>query len=279
MSASRNISHVVDEPFLLKALLVVVALGFLVLVLFLPLLTVFIESFSKGVETFLAALVDEDALSALKLTLTAAAFSVFFNLIFGLSAAWCISKYEFKGKSFLISLIDLPLAVSPVVAGMIFVLLFGVHGYWGGFLESIGIKVIFALPGIVLVTAFISSPLIVRELIPLMEEQGNDEEEAALTMGASGLQTFLKITLPKIKWALLYGVILCNARAMGEFGAVSVVSGHIRGETNTLPLHIEVLYNDYDFAAAFAISSVLACLAIATLIIKTVLEKLFVKRV
>lgn len=277
MPERRQYSRVNDEPLWLKLSLSAMAVTFLLLVLFLPLMVVFQEAFAKGAAVFLNALVDPDALAALKLTLIAAGFAVVFNLSFGLAAAWCISKYEFRGKSFLISLIDLPLAVSPVVTGMIFVLLFGVSGLLGGFLELLGIRVIFAVPGIVLVTTFISSPLIVRELVPLMQEQGNDEEEAALTLGASGLQTFLKVTLPKIKWALLYGVILCNARAMGEFGAVSVVSGHIRGETNTLPLHIEILYNDYDFAAAFAVSSLLACLAIVTLIIKSLLESMFIK--
>lgn len=272
----RHENIIVDPP-AIRIALSVIAIVFLSLILFLPLLIIFLEAFSKGWQFFLISLVEPDAMAALKLTLIAAAFAVLFNILFGLAAAWCIAKYDFKGKNLLITLIDLPLAISPVVVGMMFVILFGIHGYFGEFLQSNGLKIIFAVPGIILVTTFISSPLIVRELIPLMEEQGNDEEEAALTLGASGFQTFLKITLPKIKWALLYGIILCNARAMGEFGAVSVVSGHIRGETNTLPLHIEILYNDYDFVAAFAISSLLACLAILTLVAKSILENVYLK--
>lgn len=268
-----------EEPIYIKIALIFICIAFLSLTLVVPLYVVFSEALSKGFEVFYQALVEPDALSALYLTLIAALVSNVCNLVFGVAAAWCVSKYEFKGKSLLISLIDLPLAISPVIAGMMFVLLFGVHGVLGGFLDSIGLKVIFAAPGIILCTIFVTCPLIARELIPLMQEQGNDEESAALTLGANGFQTFFYITLPKIKWALLYGLILCNARGMGEFGAVSVVSGHIRGETNTLPLHIEVLYNDYDFAAAFAVSSLLACLAILTLILKTLLENYYVKKV
>ena len=255
-----------------KFILCFLAISFILLVLLLPLAAIFMEAFSKGLETFWLALVDPDALAALRLTLITAFFAVSFNLLFGLSAAWCISKYEFRGKSLLLSLIDLPLAISPVVVGMIFILLYGKHGAFGGLIQTLNFNIIFAVPGIILVTTFISSPLIIRELLPLMQEQGNEEEEAALTLGASGLQTFISITLPKIKWALLYGVILCNARAMGEFGAVSVVSGHIRGETNTLPLHVEVLYNEYEYVASFAVSALLACLAIVTLVVKSVLE-------
>jgi sulfate transport system permease protein len=267
-----------DEPLSIKILLIVITLAFLCLVLLVPLFIVFSEGLSKGSAVFFEALTEPEALSALYLTLIAALVSNVCNLVFGVAAAWCVSKYEFRGKSLLISLIDLPLAVSPVIAGMIFVLLFGIHGMFGPFLDSVGVKIIFAVPGIILCTIFVTCPLIARELIPLMQEQGNDEEAAALTLGASGFQTFFFITLPKIKWALLYGLILCNARGMGEFGAVSVVSGHIRGETNTLPLHIEVLYNDYNFAAAFAVSSLLACLAILTLIVKSILEAYYLKK-
>jgi sulfate/thiosulfate transport system permease protein len=233
---------------------------------------VFIEALRKGWGAYFAALTDPDALSAIRLTLIAAAISVPLNLVFGLAAAWAIARFEFRGKQFLITLIDLPFSVSPVVAGLIYVLVFGAHGWFGSWLSDHDIKIIFAVPGIVLATVFVTFPFVARELIPLMQSQGRDEEEAAVTLGASGLKTFWRVTLPNVKWALLYGVILCNARAMGEFGAVSVVSGHIRGETNTMPLHVEILYNEYQFAAAFAVASLLALLALVTLALKTYVE-------
>lgn len=248
------------------------ALVFLALFLVLPLLTVFLQAFSKGWAVYLAALSNPDTLAAIWLTLLTAAIAVPANLAFGLAAAWAVTRFDFRGRKLLVTLVDLPLAVSPVIAGMIFVLLYGANGYLQPWLEAWGIKVIFAVPGIILATTFVTVPFVARELIPLMLEQGCQEEEAALTLGASGWQTFFSITLPNIKWGLLYGVILCNARAMGEFGAVSVVSGHIRGLTNTMPLHVEVLYNEYNFAAAFAVASLLALLAIATLVIKNALE-------
>jgi len=240
--------------------------------LLLPLVVVFAEAFRKGWETYLAALVEPDAVSAIRLTLLAAAIAVPLNLIFGVSAAWAIAKFNFRGKHFLITLIDLPFSVSPVIAGLIYVLVFGAQGWFGHWLFDNDIRIIFAVPGIVLATIFVTFPFVARELIPLMQAQGSDEEEAALTLGASGLQTFWRVTLPNIKWGLIYGVILCNARAMGEFGAVSVVSGHIRGETNTMPLHVEILYNEYQFAAAFAVASLLAFLALVTLVLKTYVE-------
>ncbi|HNI63824.1 MAG TPA: sulfate ABC transporter permease subunit CysW, partial [Agitococcus sp.] len=243
-----------------------------VLFLVLPLATVFIEAFRKGWDVYLAALVESDAKSAIFLTLTIAAISVPLNLVFGVSAAWAITKFEFRGKQLLITLIDLPFSVSPVVAGLIYVLIFGAQGWFGDWLFENDIKVIFAIPGMVLATVFVTFPFVARELIPLMQAQGKEEEEAAVVLGASGWQTFWHITLPNIKWALLYGVILSNARAMGEFGAVSVVSGHIRGMTNTMPLHVEILYNEYSFAAAFAVASLLALLALVTLVIKTFVE-------
>ncbi|MDX2287441.1 MAG: sulfate ABC transporter permease subunit CysW [Hyphomicrobiaceae bacterium] len=260
-----------DAPWV-KAIVLGVGLSFFVLFLVLPLVAVFVEAFRKGWETYLAALVEPDALSAIQLTLLAAAISVPLNLVFGVSAAWAIAKFEFPGKHLLITFIDLPFSVSPVVAGLIYVLLFGAQGWFGPWLFEHDIKIIFAVPGIVLATMFVTFPFIARELIPLMQAQGRDEEEAAITLGASGWQTFRRVTLPNIKWALLYGVILCNARAMGEFGAVSVVSGHIRGETNTMPLHVEILYNEYQFAAAFAVASLLALLALVTLAIKSFIE-------
>ena len=248
------------------------ALVFLALVLVLPLALVFVQAFSKGLPAYWEAIAEPDALSAAKLTLLVASIAVPINLIFGVAAAWCISKFEFPGKHLLITLIDLPFAVSPVISGMIFVLLFGAHGWFGSWMSEHGIKIIFAVPGIVLATTFVTAPFIARELIPLMQEQGSEEEEAAIVLGASGWQTFFRVTLPNIKWGLLYGLILCNARAMGEFGAVSVVSGHIRGETNTLPLHVEILYNEYAFAASFAVASVLTLLALVTLALKTAVE-------
>ncbi|ADJ24470.1 sulfate/thiosulfate permease W protein (ABC superfamily, membrane) [Hyphomicrobium sp. GJ21] len=249
-----------------------VGLTYFLIFLLLPLIAVFAEAFRKGAETYFSALVEPDALSAVKLTLLAAAIAVPLNLVFGLAAAWAIAKFEFPGKNLLITLIDLPFSVSPVVAGLIYVLVFGRQGWFGPWLLDHDIKIIFAVPAIVLATIFVTFPFIARELIPLMQAQGKDEEEAAISLGASGIQTFLRVTIPNVKWALLYGVILCNARAMGEFGAVSVVSGHIRGETNTMPLYVEILYNEYQFAAAFAVASLLALLALVTLALKTYVE-------
>jgi sulfate transport system permease protein len=260
-----------EAPFI-RWLVTGVALTFLVLFIVLPVATVFVQAFSKGWVYYLKSLGDPDAWSAIRLTLLIAAVSVVLNLVFGVIAAWAIAKFEFRGKTLLISLIDLPFAVSPVVAGLVFVLLFGSQGLAGSWFIDHDIKIIFAVPGIVLATVFVTFPFVARELIPLMQEQGTAEEEAAISLGASGLSTFFRITLPNIKWGLLYGVLLCNARAMGEFGAVSVVSGHVRGETNTMPLHVEILYNEYHFAAAFAVASLLALLAIVTLAAKTVLE-------
>jgi sulfate transport system permease protein len=252
--------------------LVAVALLFLAFFLVLPLAAVFAQAFAKGLGPWLAALANDDTLSSIRLTLVAVAIAVPLNVGFGLAASWAIAKFEFRGKSFLISLIDLPFSVSPVVAGLCFVLLFGARGLLGPWLEDHGLQVVFAVPGIVLATIFVTFPFVARELIPLMQAQGNDEEEAALTLGASGWQTFRRVTLPKIRWGLLYGVILCAARAMGEFGAVSVVSGHVRGETNTMPLHVEILYNEYDFVGAFAVASLLAMTALATLAVKSWVE-------
>ena len=232
----------------------------------------FTQALAKGLPAYLEAIREPDAMSAAKLTLLIASIAVPINLVFGIAAAWCISKFEFRGKNVLITLIDLPFAVSPVISGMIFVLLFGAHGWFGEWLSEHDIQIIFAVPGMVLATTFVTAPFIARELIPLMQEQGSEEEEAAIVLGASGWQTFFRVTLPNIKWGLLYGLILCNARAMGEFGAVSVVSGHIRGETNTLPLHVEILYNEYAFAASFAVASVLTLLAFVTLALKTFVE-------
>lgn len=252
--------------------LIAVTLAFLSLFLFLPLTAVFTEALRKGFETYIAAIVEPDALSSIKLTLIAAAISLPLNLVFGVAAAWAIAKFEFKGKSILITLIDLPFAVSPVIAGLIFVLIFGLQGWFGQWLSDNEYRVIFAIPGIVLATIFVTFPFIARELIPLMQAQGKEEEEAGLVLGASGWQILWRITLPNIKWGLLYGMILTNARAMGEFGAVSVVSGHIRGLTNTLPLHVEILYNEYNYAAAFAVASLLALLALVTLALKSYVE-------
>jgi sulfate transport system permease protein len=260
------------EPVWLKWTLITIAMAFFTLFLLLPFVAVFVEALRRGWGTYVAALSDPDALSAIKLTLIAAAIAVPLNLVFGIAAAWAIAKFEFRGKRLLTTLIDLPFSVSPVIAGLCLVLVFGAGGWLAPLLDATGIKVLFAIPGIVLATIFITVPFIARELIPLMEAQGRDEEEAALVLGASAFQMFWKVTLPNIKWALLYGVILCNARAMGEFGAVSVVSGHIRGQTTTLPLHVEILYNEYQFAAAFAVASLLALLAVVTLAIKTWIE-------
>ncbi|MDP3673203.1 MAG: sulfate ABC transporter permease subunit CysW [Telluria sp.] len=268
MSAPANVL----ESAWVRRLLIGVALGFLTLFLFVPLVAVFAEAFKRGWEAYLAAITDPEALSAIRLTLVAAAISVPLNLVFGLAAAWSIAKFDFHGKSMLLTLIDLPFSISPVIAGLIYVLLFGAQGWFGPWLQAHDIKILFALPGIVLATIFITFPFVARELIPLMQSQGNEEEEAALVLGASGWRTFWRVTLPNIKWGLLYGVILCNARAMGEFGAVSVVSGHIRGETNTMPLQVEILYNEYNFAAAFALASLLALLALVTLAVKSIIE-------
>lgn len=253
-------------------ILILLALSFLSLFLLLPLVAVFFEAFRKGWEVYLAAITEPDALAAIRLTLTAAAIAVPLNLIFGIAAAWAIAKFEFHGKSILTSLIDLPFSVSPVVAGLIYVLIFGLQGWMGPWLREHDLSIIFAVPGIVLATIFVTVPFIARELIPLMQAQGSEEEEAAIILGANGWQTLWYVTLPNIKWGLLYGTILCNARAMGEFGAVSVVSGHIRGLTNTLPLHVEILYNEYNFVAAFAVASLLAFLALITLVLKTLVE-------
>ncbi len=261
------------EPAWVRRLLIGVALGFLTLFLFVPLATVFYEALKKGWDVYLAAVVEPDALSAIKLTLITAAIAVPLNLVFGVAAAWCIAKFDFRGKNLLLTLIDLPFSVSPVISGLIYVLIFGLQGWLGEWLRDHDLKVIFAVPGIVLATVFVTFPFVARELIPLMQAQGTEQEEAARVLGASGWQTFYRITLPNIKWALLYGVILCNARAMGEFGAVSVVSGHIRGQTNTMPLHIEILYNEYQFAAAFAVASLLAGLALVTLVLKYAVEQ------
>ncbi|MFN9470016.1 sulfate ABC transporter permease subunit CysW [Acidovorax sp.] len=252
--------------------LITVALLFMLLFLVLPLAAVFAEALRKGFGAYLEGLREPDAWSAIKLTLITALIDVPLNLVFGVAAAWCIAKYEFKGKAFLTTLVDLPFSVSPVVAGLVYVLMFGAQGWFGPWLQAHDIKIIFAVPGIVLATVFVTFPFIARELIPLMQAQGNDEEQAAIVLGATGWQTFWYVTLPNIKWGLLYGVILCNARAMGEFGAVSVVSGHIRGQTNTIPLHVEILYNEYQSVAAFAAASLLALLALVTLVIKSIAE-------
>src|SRR5687767_7582675 len=270
--APRTLRSATGEPPWVKWLLIGGALAFLAFFLFVPLAIVFVEAFKKGADVYLAAITEPDALSAIELTLIAAGIAVPLNLVFGVAAAWCIAKFEFRGKSFLLTLIDLPFSVSPVIAGLIYVLVFGAQGWFGPWLAAHDVKVIFAVPGMVLATIFVTFPFVARELIPLMQAQGREEEEAALVLGASGWQMFLKVTLPNIKWALLYGVILCNARAMGEFGAVSVVSGHIRGLTNTMPLHVEILYNEYQFAAAFAVASLLALLALVTLVVKTYVE-------
>jgi sulfate transport system permease protein len=255
-----------------RVLLIAFALLFLGLFLVMPLLAVFVQALSKGLIVYTAAIADPMAWAAVKLTLLVAAIAVPLNLIFGIAASWAIAKFEFRGKSTLITLIDLPFAVSPVIAGMIFILIFGTHGWFGGYFRAHHIRVIFAVPGIVLATVFVTFPFIARELIPVMQTQGNDDEETALSLGATGWQTFWRVTLPNIRWGLLYGVLLCNARAMGEFGAVSVVSGHIRGLTNTMPLHVEILYNEYNYTAAFAVASLLALLALLTLAGKSVLE-------
>jgi sulfate/thiosulfate transport system permease protein len=262
----------VNESPLIATLIAGSAILWLVLFLLLPLFAVFIEALRDGLAAYMAAIVEPDALAAIRLTLLVAVIAVPLNTVFGLAAAWAIAKHNFRGKSFLLTLIDLPFSVSPVISGLIYVLLFGAQGWFGPWLKTHHIEIIFAVPGIVLATIFITFPFVARELIPLMTEQGTEDEEAALSLGASGWQTFWRVTLPNVKWGLLYGVLLCNARAMGEFGAVSVVSGHIRGFTNTMPLHVEILYNEYNFAAAFAVASLLALLALVTLVLKTLLE-------
>jgi sulfate/thiosulfate transport system permease protein len=261
------------EPWLIRAVIIAITVTFLTVFVVLPLVVVFAQAFSKGIGAYFSALTDPEALSAIRLTLTVAAISVSLNLVFGVTAAWAITKFEFPGKTFLISLIDLPFSVSPVISGLVFVLLFGAQGFFGPPMQAHNIQVLFAVPGIALATTFVTFPFVARALIPLMHEQGTQEEEAAISLGASGLQTFFRVTLPNIKWGVLYGVLLCNARAMGEFGAVSVVSGHIRGETNTMPLLVEILYNEYQFVSSFAIASLLAMLALITLVAKTILER------
>lgn len=261
------------EPPAVRRALIVVGLAFLTAFLFLPLISVFYEAFRKGAAFYVHAITEPVALSAVKLTLLTSAVVVPLNVIFGLAAAWAITRFQFRGKTLLITLIDLPFSVSPVISGLVFVLLFGSRGLWGPWLIDHGLRVIFSVPGIILATWFVTFPFVARELIPLMQAQGNDEELAAYVLGANGWQIFRRVTIPNIKWGLLYGIILCNARAMGEFGAVSVVSGHIRGLTNTIPLHVEILYNEYNFAAAFSVASLLAFLSIVTLIVKAVIEK------
>ncbi|MCA1361663.1 sulfate ABC transporter permease subunit CysW [Bradyrhizobium sp. IC3069] len=270
-AAARN--NLRTEPRAVRIVIITLALLFLTVFVVLPLVVVFAQAFSRGILAYFAALAEPEAMAAIKLTLIVAAISVGLNLVFGLVAAWAIAKFEFPGKTFLITLIDLPFSVSPVISGLVFVLLFGAQGYLGSWLREHDIQILFAVPGIALATTFVTFPFVARALIPLMQEQGTQEEEAAISLGASGLQTFFRVTLPNTKWGVLYGVLLCNARAMGEFGAVSVVSGHIRGETNTMPLLVEILYNEYQFVAAFAIASLLAMLALITLIAKTILER------
>ena len=272
-AAPRRVRQATTEAPWVRRGLIGVALAFMTLFLFIPLGTVFHEALKKGLDVYLAALREPDALSAIRLTLIAALISVPLNLVFGVAAAWAIAKFDFRGKSLVLTLIDLPFSVSPVIAGLIYVLIFGLQGWWGGWLREHDLKVIFAVPGIVLATVFVTFPFVARELIPLMQAQGVEQEEAARVLGASGWQMFRRVTLPNIRWALIYGVILCNARAMGEFGAVSVVSGHVRGQTNTLPLHIEIVYNEYQFAAAFAVASLLAALALVTLLVKYIVEQ------
>ena len=272
LSTGNTTTAATTEPAIIRWLLIAVAALFLGFFLFLPLAVVFVSALEKGVVAYFASFTERDAQAAIRLTLLAAGIAVPLNLVFGVAAAWVIAKFEFVGKSLLITLIDLPFSVSPVVSGLIYVLIFGLQGLLGPWVAAHDLKIIFAVPGIVLATIFVTFPFVARELIPLIQAQGNEEEEAALTLGASGWQTFWRVTLPNVKWGLLYGVILCNARAMGEFGAVSVVSGHIRGRTNTMPLHIEILYNEYQFVAAFAVASLLALLALATLVAKSAVE-------
>ncbi len=271
-SAPTKVRSAVTEHRFARWTLILVSLTFLTLILLLPLAAVFVEAFRKGAGPFLEALQDEETFSAIRLTLIVAGVSVPLNLFFGVAAAWAIAKFEFKGKALLTTLIDLPFSVSPVISGLVFVLLLGANTYLGHWLSAYNIKILFAVPGLILATMFVTFPFVARELIPLMQEQGTGDEEAAISLGASGWQTFWNVTLPNIKWGLLYGVLLCNARAMGEFGAVSVVSGHIRGQTNTMPLQVEILYNEYNFTGAFAVATLLALLALVTLVLKTLLE-------
>ena len=271
MAPPETASVVAENP-VARVVLIAIALVFLALFLVLPLVAVFQQAFAKGLGAYLASFDDADAWAAIQLTLLTAAIAVPFNLVFGIAASWAVAKFDFRGKTLLTTLIDLPFSVSPVVSGLIYILLFGAQGFLGPLLQTLDIQIVFAVPGIVLATIFVTFPFIARQLVPLMEEQGNGDEEAALTLGASGFHVFRTVTLPNIRWALLYGVLLCNARAMGEFGAVSVVSGHIRGLTDTIPLHVEILYNEYNFVAAFAVASLLAGLALVTLVIKSVLE-------
>ena len=268
----RKFENPTQDPLWLRLSFILLAVGFVVLFLVLPLLVVFQEAFAKGVAKVFSTLGEPDTLSAIKVSLLAAAIAVPLNTVFGICAAWAVAKFDFRGKTFLVTLIDLPFSVSPVVAGLIYVLVFGMQGWLGPWLSDHDIHILFALPGIVLATIFVTFPFVARELIPLMEDQGRSEEEAAISLGASGFDTFLRVTLPNIKWGLLYAVLLCNARALGEFGAVAVVSGHIRGETNTMPLHVELLYNNYDYAGAFAVAAFLALLALLTLALKSLLE-------
>ena len=261
-----------DDPVWLRTLMILTTFAFISAFLILPIIVIFMEAFRDGVSAYFLSFKDPAGLQAIKLTLIATGISLPLNLLFGLAASWAIAKFEFKGKSLLITLIDLPFAVSPIISGLIYVLMFGMQGWLGPWLAANDLKIIFAVPGIVLATIFVTFPFVARELIPLMQEQGTDEEQAAISLGANGLQTFWRVTIPNIKWGLLYGVILCNARAMGEFGAVSVVSGHIRGKTNTMPLHIEILYNEYNVVAAFAMASILAMLGAVTLVLKSILE-------
>ena len=269
---ARRFNRPTEDPLWLKALLGSIAIGFIAILLLLPLALVFQEAFAHGMAPFLAAIAEPDTLAAVKLSLTAAAIAVPLNTVFGIAAAWSIAKFDFPGKTFLVTLIDLPFSVSPVVSGLIYVLVFGMNGWFGPALADYNVRILFALPGIVLATMFVTFPFVARELIPLMMDQGRSEEEAAATLGASGFSTFLRVTLPNIKWGLLYGILLCNARALGEFGAVSVVSGHIRGATNTMPLHVELLYNNYDYVGAFTVAALLAMLALITLALKSFLE-------
>ena len=275
----RPLRQATTEALWVRWLLVGLALGFLVLILLLPLIAVFVEALRRGSAAFLEGVIEPDAIAAIKLTLLVAAIAVPLNTFFGLTAAWAIAKFEFRGKSTLITLIDLPFSVSPVIAGLIYVLMFGAHGWIGPWLRENDLQIIFAVPGIVLATVFVTFPFVARELIAVMQEQGTEEEEAAITLGAGFLDLIRLVTLPNVKWALMYGVLLCNARAMGEFGAVSVVSGHIRGYTNTMPLHVEILYNEYNFVAAFAVASLLALLALVTLVVKSGLEWRFSREI
>lgn len=272
VSKSTHSPSPTTEPFWLRALLLTLGLSFMGVLVLLPMAAVFAEAFRDGWNAYTDALVQEYALSAIKLTLLVAAIAVPLNVVFGVAASWAIAKFEFKGKRLLLTFIDLPFSVSPVISGVIYVLLFGAHSALGEWLAENDIQIVFAVPGLVIATIFVTFPFVARELIPLMEEQGSEEEEAAIMLGASGFRTFMTVTLPNIKWGLLYGVLLCNARAMGEFGAVSVVSGHIRGQTNTIPLHVEILYNEYNFVAAFAVASVLTILALVTLLLKSLIE-------